>query len=37
MEIGLGALPFMIPVVIVAVLLVVFPDIALWFPELLYG
>jgi len=37
MEIGLGALPFMIPIVIVAVLLVVFPDIALWFPELLYG
>ena len=36
-EIGMGALPFMIPVAIVAVLLVIFPKIATWFPTLLYG
>jgi len=37
LEIGLGALPFMIPIAIVAILLVVFPELATWFPNLLYG
>ncbi len=37
LEIGMGALPFMIPIAIVAILLVVFPELATWFPNLLYG
>ena len=32
-----GALPFLIPVLIVAVLVVVFPDLALWLPRVFYG
>ena len=36
MTIGLSSLPFVIPMLIVAALMVVFPGIALWLPGLLY-
>lgn len=32
-----GTLPFLIPTVILILLLVAFPQLALWFPDLLYG
>jgi len=32
-----GTLPFLIPTVILVVLLVIFPELALWFPSLLYS
>jgi len=35
--IALGVLPFLIPIFFVAALLVVFPQLALWLPNLLYG
>jgi len=37
MTIALGALPFLIPVLIVAVLVVIFPELALWLPRVFYG
>ena len=36
-EIALGALPFVIPFLIVGALLVVFPEIATWLPHLIYA
>ena len=36
MTIALGALPFIIPMIIVGALLAIFPDIALWLPGILY-
>lgn len=36
MTIALGAAPFVIPLVTMAALLIVFPDLALWLPRLLY-
>lgn len=37
MNIALGALPFMIPILIMAVLVVAFPQLALWLPGVLYS
>ncbi|MFC1956222.1 TRAP transporter large permease [Chloroflexota bacterium] len=37
MTIALGALPFLIPMLIVVALLTVFPELALWLPNLLYS
>jgi len=36
MTIALGAAPFIIPLLIMAALLIVFPDLALWLPGILY-
>ncbi len=36
LTIALGALPFIIPMLVMAVILVVFPQLALWLPSILY-
>lgn len=36
MTIALGALPFLVPMLLMAALLVAFPQLALWLPEILY-
>lgn len=37
LDVAKGALPFLLPMLLVVVLVVVFPELALWFPNLIYG
>ena len=36
MEIGISALPFLVPMLLTGVLITIFPNLALWLPNLLY-
>jgi tripartite ATP-independent transporter DctM subunit len=37
LDVAKGALPFLLPIILVVSLVSVFPDLALWLPEVIYG
>lgn len=37
LDVAKGALPFLLPIILVVSLVSVFPDLALWLPKVIYG